>query len=68
MADLKGSVDYAAAEYLKISIVSHVTRRNDEGGAPTTLVVIKGHEIASIDTTVALVSAGFINALVIYNL
>ncbi|XP_033166350.1 sodium-independent sulfate anion transporter [Drosophila mauritiana] len=54
MADLKGSVDYAAAEYLKMSIVSHVTQRNSEGGAPTTLVVIKGHEIASIDTTVAL--------------
>lgn len=60
MADLKGSVDYAAAEYLKMSLVSHVTQRNSEGSAPTTLVVIKGHEIASIDTTVALVSASFL--------
>jgi len=40
--------------------VSHVTQRNSEGSAPTTLVVIKGHEIASIDTTVALVSASFL--------
>lgn len=54
MADLKGSVDYAAAEYLKLKIMSHVTGRNGDGA---TLVVIKGHEITSIDTTVALVRA-----------
>lgn len=56
MADIKGSVDYAAAEYLKLSIVSHVTNQKETAAAPT-LVVIKGHEIASIDTTVALVTA-----------
>ncbi|XP_032311649.1 sodium-independent sulfate anion transporter isoform X2 [Drosophila ananassae] len=53
VADIKGSVDYAAAEYLKLRIVSHVTNQKDTAAAPT-LVVIKGHEIASIDTTVAL--------------
>ncbi|XP_026840279.1 sodium-independent sulfate anion transporter isoform X1 [Drosophila persimilis] len=50
LADLKGSVDYSAAEYLKTAILSHVTGRQ---GA-ITLVVIKGDEIGSIDTTVAL--------------
>ncbi|KAH8382602.1 hypothetical protein KR009_004301, partial [Drosophila setifemur] len=54
IADLKGSVDYAAAEYLKSAIVSHVTNRDGDNTSPTSLVVIKGHEIASIDTTVAL--------------
>ncbi|KAH8278456.1 hypothetical protein KR018_003583, partial [Drosophila ironensis] len=57
VADLKGSVDYAAAEYLKMAIVSHVTKGNgddDPDASRPTLVVIKGHEIASIDTTVAL--------------
>ncbi|KAH8338368.1 hypothetical protein KR059_001622 [Drosophila kikkawai] len=53
MADLKGSVDYAAAEYLKTTIMSHVTARNGDSGT-CSLVVIRGHEIASIDTTVAL--------------
>ncbi|XP_020812006.1 sodium-independent sulfate anion transporter [Drosophila serrata] len=49
IADLKASVDYSAAECLKMTILSHVTDRNGN-----TLVVIKGQEIASIDTTVAL--------------
>ncbi|KAH8232197.1 hypothetical protein KR032_001742, partial [Drosophila birchii] len=53
IADIKGSVDYAAAEYLKTTILSHVTGENNKN-ATSTLVVIKGHEISSIDTTVAL--------------
>ncbi|XP_034660413.1 sodium-independent sulfate anion transporter [Drosophila subobscura] len=50
LADLKGSIDYSAAEYLKTAIVSHVTSQQ---GA-ISLVIIKGDEIGSIDTTVAL--------------
>ncbi|XP_068153728.1 LOW QUALITY PROTEIN: sodium-independent sulfate anion transporter [Drosophila tropicalis] len=50
LAELKGNVDYSAAEYLKTVIVSHVT---SQAGA-TKLMVIKGNEINSIDATVAL--------------
>ncbi|XP_030371577.1 sodium-independent sulfate anion transporter [Scaptodrosophila lebanonensis] len=50
LGELKGNVDYSAAEYLKISIVNYVT---EQAGA-ITHVVIKGAEISSIDSTVAL--------------
>ncbi|KAH8312872.1 hypothetical protein KR044_013392, partial [Drosophila immigrans] len=49
VAELKGSVDYTAAEYLKTTIVTHVTRHMGN----VSLVVIKGAEINSIDATVA---------------
>jgi len=52
LAELKGSVDYTAAEYLKTTIVTHVTEHMGSGS----LVVIKGAEINSIDATVAAVS------------
>ncbi|KAH8402665.1 hypothetical protein KR215_004389, partial [Drosophila sulfurigaster] len=52
LAELKGSVDYTAAEYLKITIVTHVTERH-MGNGNVSLVIIKGAEINSIDATVA---------------
>lgn len=45
-------MDYTAAEYLKTTIVTHVTEHMGSGS----LVVIKGAEINSIDATVAAVS------------
>ncbi|XP_017848938.1 sodium-independent sulfate anion transporter isoform X2 [Drosophila busckii] len=50
LGELKGNVDYTAAEYLKTAIVEHVT---EQQGA-IALVIIKGSEINSIDATVAL--------------
>ncbi|XP_062121647.1 sodium-independent sulfate anion transporter [Drosophila sulfurigaster albostrigata] len=52
LAELKGSIDYTAAEYLKITIVTHVTERH-MGNGNVSLVIIKGAEINSIDATVA---------------
>ncbi|KAM8706994.1 hypothetical protein ACLKA7_011148 [Drosophila subpalustris] len=49
LTELKGSVDYTGAEYLKTTIVTHVTEHMGD----VTLVVIKGAEINSIDATVA---------------
>ncbi|KAH8358547.1 hypothetical protein KR093_000852, partial [Drosophila rubida] len=51
LAELKGSVDYTAAEYLKTTIVTHVTEQTGNGNV--SVVVIKGAEINSIDATVA---------------
>jgi len=52
LAELKGNVDYTGAEYLKTTIVTHVT----EHMSSVIMVVIKGAEINSIDATVADVS------------
>ncbi|EDW58383.1 sodium-independent sulfate anion transporter [Drosophila virilis] len=50
LAELKGDVDYTAAEYLKTTTVAHVTEQTDT----VRLMIIKGPEIRSIDATVAL--------------
>lgn len=52
VAELKGNVDYTAAESLKITTVAFVT----EQMTSVSLVIIKGPEIGSIDATVALAS------------
>ncbi|XP_032596070.1 sodium-independent sulfate anion transporter isoform X2 [Drosophila grimshawi] len=53
LAELKGSVDYTAAEYLKSTTVARVTEE-ERTDSSIGLVIIKGDEIRSIDATVAL--------------
>ncbi|BFG04874.1 sodium-independent sulfate anion transporter [Drosophila madeirensis] len=50
VVDVKQKLDYASAEYLKEKVVRFLNQQNGE----TSLVVIKGEEINSIDYTVAM--------------
>ncbi|XP_017855636.1 PREDICTED: sodium-independent sulfate anion transporter isoform X1 [Drosophila arizonae] len=54
VAELKGNVDYTAAESLNIKTVAFVTEQKTMMEKTVALVIIKGSDIGSIDSTVAL--------------